>query len=115
MIHLLAIAGRIGVELKLEDFDKLGSEVNNILNLQPSGKYLMEDFCYAGGLPAVMREILPMLHGDALVVAMPEVKDRLTAMGLTVGFMTQQQLAAREQAYTQVWTRIVKEKGFAQP
>ena len=68
VIHLLAIAGRIGVELKLEDFDKLGSEVNNILNLQPSGKYLMEDFCYAGGLPAVMREILPMLHGDALTV-----------------------------------------------
>ena len=68
VIHLLAIAGRIGVELKLEDFDKLGSEVNNILNLQPSGKYLTEDFCYAGGLPAVMREILPMLHGDALTV-----------------------------------------------
>lgn len=68
VIHLLAIAGRIGVNLKLEDFDKLGSEVNNILNLQPSGKYLMEDFCYAGGLPAVMREILPMLHGDALTV-----------------------------------------------
>ncbi|WNO05404.1 IlvD/Edd family dehydratase [Rhodoferax mekongensis] len=68
VIHLLAIAGRIGVDLKLEDFDKLGSEVNNILNLQPSGKYLMEDFCYAGGLPAVMREILPMLHGDALTV-----------------------------------------------
>ncbi len=68
VIHLLAIAGRIGVDLKLEDFDKLGSEVNNILNLQPSGQYLMEDFCYAGGLPAVMREILPMLHGDAMTV-----------------------------------------------
>jgi dihydroxy-acid dehydratase len=68
VIHLLAIAGRIGVELKLEDFDKLGSEVNNILNLQPSGQYLMEDFCYAGGLPAVMREILPMLHADAMTV-----------------------------------------------
>ena len=68
VIHLLAMAGRIGVELTLEDFDKLGSEVNNILDLQPSGKYLMEDFCYAGGLPAVMREILPMLHGDALTV-----------------------------------------------
>ena len=68
VIHLLAIAGRLGVELKLEDFDKLGSEVNNILNLQPSGKYLMEDFCYAGGLPAVMREILPLLHSDCLTV-----------------------------------------------
>jgi L-arabonate dehydrase len=68
VIHLLAIAGRMGVELKLEDFDKLGSEVNNILNLQPSGKYLMEDFCYAGGLPAVMREILPMLHSECMTV-----------------------------------------------
>jgi L-arabonate dehydrase len=68
VIHLLAIAGRMGVELKLEDWDKLGSEVNNILNLQPSGKYLMEDFCYAGGLPAVMREILPMLHGECMTV-----------------------------------------------
>nr|WP_315480130.1 IlvD/Edd family dehydratase [uncultured Rhodoferax sp.] len=68
VIHLLAIAGRLGVELKLEDFDKLGSEVNNILNLQPSGKYLMEDFCYAGGLPAVMREILPLLHSDCMTV-----------------------------------------------
>ncbi|WP_294766890.1 IlvD/Edd family dehydratase [uncultured Rhodoferax sp.] len=68
VIHLLAIAGRIGVDLKLEDFDKLGSEVNNILNLQPSGQYLMEDFCYAGGLPAVMREILPLLHADAMTV-----------------------------------------------
>ncbi|OYQ42402.1 dihydroxy-acid dehydratase [Rhodoferax sp. TH121] len=68
VIHLLAIAGRLGVDLKLEDFDKLGSEVNNILNLQPSGQYLMEDFCYAGGLPAVMREILPMLHGDCITV-----------------------------------------------
>jgi L-arabonate dehydrase len=68
VIHLLAIAGRMGVELKLEDFDRLGSEVNNILNLQPSGKYLMEDFCYAGGLPAVMREILPMLHSECMTV-----------------------------------------------
>lgn len=77
VIHLLAIAGRIGVELKLEDFDKLGSEVNNILNLQPSGKYLMEDFCYAGGLPAVMREILPMLHGDAMTVNGKTIRDNV--------------------------------------
>ncbi len=66
VIHLLAIAGRMGIELKLDDWDKLGSQVNCLLNLQPSGKYLMEDFCYAGGLPAVMREILPLLHGEAL-------------------------------------------------
>jgi len=77
VIHLLAIAGRIGVELKLEDWDKLGSEVNNILNLQPSGQYLMEDFCYAGGLPAVMREILPLLHGDALTANGKTIRDNV--------------------------------------
>jgi tripartite-type tricarboxylate transporter receptor subunit TctC len=51
---------------------------------------------------------------DALakVVAMPEVRDRFTAMGLTVGFMPQQQLASRERAYTQTWTRIIKSSGF---
>jgi len=77
VIHLLAIAGRLGVELKLEDFDKLGSEVNNILNLQPSGKYLMEDFCYAGGLPAVMREILPLLHSDCMTVNGKTVRENV--------------------------------------
>jgi L-arabonate dehydrase len=68
VIHLLAIAGRIGVKLKLEDWDKLGSELPCLLNLQPSGKYLMEDFYYAGGLPAVMREIAHLLDGRAMTV-----------------------------------------------
>ncbi|WP_428312909.1 IlvD/Edd family dehydratase [Hydrocarboniphaga sp.] len=68
VIHLLAIAGRIGVDLKLEDWDRLGSEMPCLLDLQPSGKYLMEDFYYAGGLPAVMREVLQYLHRDALTV-----------------------------------------------
>jgi L-arabonate dehydrase len=62
VIHLLAIAGRIGVDLKLEDFDRLASELPCILNLQPSGQHLMEDFCYAGGLPVVMKEIASVLH-----------------------------------------------------
>src|SRR6476619_956960 len=61
VIHLLAIAGRIGVKLELGDWDKLGSELPCLLNLQPSGQYLMEDFYYAGGLPAVMREIQHVL------------------------------------------------------
>ena len=69
VIHLIAIAGRLGVELKLEDFDRLGSEMPCLVNLQPSGQYLMEDFCYAGGLPVVMKEILAHLHGDALTVS----------------------------------------------
>lgn len=68
VIHLLAVAGRIGVDLKLEDWDRLGSEVPCLVNLQPSGKYLMEDFCYAGGLPAVMREISHLLKLDAPTV-----------------------------------------------
>ncbi|HJS77201.1 MAG TPA: IlvD/Edd family dehydratase [Burkholderiales bacterium] len=57
VIHLIAIARRIGVELGLEDFDRLGRGVHTLVNLMPSGKYLMEDFYYAGGLPAVLREL----------------------------------------------------------
>ena len=65
VIHLLAIAGRIGVKLSLEDWDKLGSALPCLLDLQPSGRFLMEDFYYAGGLPAVMREISKLLDLDA--------------------------------------------------
>ncbi len=68
VIHLLAIAGRIGVPLTLEDWDKLGSALPCLVNLQPSGKYLMEDFYYAGGLPAVMKEIASLLDTRALTV-----------------------------------------------
>jgi dihydroxy-acid dehydratase len=68
VIHLLAIAGRIGVPLTLSDWDQIGSELPCLVNLQPSGKFLMEDFYYAGGLPAVMREIKHVLDGGALTV-----------------------------------------------
>jgi len=68
VIHLLAIAGRIGVKLSLEDWDTLGRDVPCLVNLMPSGKYLMEDFYYAGGLPAVIRELGKLIHGDALTV-----------------------------------------------
>src|SRR6478736_3839977 len=70
VIHLIAIAGRIGVKLDLKDFDRLGKGMNTILNLMPSGKYLMEDFCYAGGLPVVLRELGEnnLLHKDDLTV-----------------------------------------------
>jgi len=57
VIHLVAIARRIGVELDLDDFDHAGRGVHTLVNLMPSGKYLMEDFYYAGGLPAVLREL----------------------------------------------------------
>jgi dihydroxy-acid dehydratase len=68
VIHLLAIAGRLGVPLTLDDFDALARDVPTLVNLQPSGTYLMEDFCYAGGLPAVMRELGELLRLDVLTV-----------------------------------------------
>jgi dihydroxy-acid dehydratase len=68
VVHLLAIAGRIGVKLELEDWDRLGSQLPCLVDLQPSGKFLMEDFYYAGGLPAVLREIASVLNPDALTV-----------------------------------------------
>ncbi len=70
VIHLIALAGRIGVELTLDDWDRLGRDVATIVDLMPSGRFLMEDFYYAGGLPAVMRALgeADMLHRDALTV-----------------------------------------------
>lgn len=67
-IHLMAIAGRLGVELELEDFDRFSRGVPLVANLQPSGKYFMEDLYHAGGLPAVMHAIERHLHTDALTV-----------------------------------------------
>ena len=68
VLHLLAIAGRLGLELALEDFDQLGSRLPLLVNLMPSGQYLMEDFFYAGGLPVVMQQLGALLHRDALTV-----------------------------------------------
>jgi len=70
VIHLLAIAGRLGVEHTLDDWDALGRDVPCLVNLMPSGDYLMEDFYYAGGLPMVLRELAEadLLHKDALTV-----------------------------------------------
>ncbi len=68
IIHLLAIAGRIGIPLTLHDFDRLSANVPFVANIQPSGKYFMEDLYYAGGLPAVMKEIDRFLHGNCITV-----------------------------------------------
>ncbi len=68
IVHLLAIAGRLGVQLRLDDFDKLIRDIPFLVNLQPSGEYLMEDFYYAGGLPVVMKELGSVLHEDALTI-----------------------------------------------
>lgn len=68
VIHMLAIAGRIGVKLELDDFDKIGSHIPLLLNLMPSGKYLMEDFYYAGGLPVILNELKDKLHKNVVTV-----------------------------------------------
>ncbi|RYZ39887.1 MAG: dihydroxy-acid dehydratase, partial [Sphingobacteriales bacterium] len=68
VIHLMAIAGRIGVDLTLDDFDKIGSKIPLLLNLMPAGKYLMEDFYYAGGLPVILNELKEVLHENVVTV-----------------------------------------------
>src|SRR5207344_1153718 len=68
VVHLLAIAGRIGVPLSLDDWDRLGRDMPCLVNLMPSGRYLMEDFYYAGGLPVVIREIGKYIHKKSLTV-----------------------------------------------
>lgn len=68
VIHLLAIAGRIGVDLTIEDFDKFSASIPLLANLQPSGKHFMEDLFYAGGLPAVMKELDAVLHTGCITV-----------------------------------------------
>src|SRR6187551_1724849 len=75
VIHLIAVARRIGVKLDLEDWDEFGRGVHTLVNLMPNGKYLMEDFCYAGGLPVVIREL-----GEQGLLN----KDALTANGQTI-------------------------------
>ncbi len=69
IVHLLAIAGRVGIDLSLDDFDELGSRLPLLVNLMPSGQFLMEDFYYAGGLPVVIQELKAHLHMDALTVS----------------------------------------------
>lgn len=68
IIHLLAIAGRIGVDLTIDDFDKLSANIPLLANVQPSGEHFVEDIFYAGGLPAIMQEMKHILHLNALTV-----------------------------------------------
>lgn len=68
IIHLTAIAGRLGIDLPQKLFDDLSRTTPFVLNLKPSGQFLMEDFFYAGGLPALLKEISPLLHTDAITV-----------------------------------------------
>jgi dihydroxy-acid dehydratase len=68
VVHLIAIAGRLGIDLPLSEFDRLSRQTPFIVNVKPSGRYVMEDFFYAGGLPAVLKEIAPLLDTAVLTV-----------------------------------------------
>ncbi len=67
VVHLLALAGRVGIDLSLEDFE-IGSDVPLLVNCMPSGKYLMEDFCYAGGMPVILKELSGLLRNAKTVL-----------------------------------------------
>ncbi|ASZ12101.1 dihydroxy-acid dehydratase [Chitinophaga pendula] len=77
VLHLLAIAGRIGVPLTIDEFDHLSAQVPLIANLQPSGSYFMEDLYYAGGLPALMNEMLDYLDGSCMTVNGKSIRDNV--------------------------------------
>ena len=79
VVHLIAIAGRLGVPLSVDDFDRLASELPCLLNLQPSGDHLMEDFCYAGGLQVVMKEIAHLLHTSIVTSSGQTVKENMAS------------------------------------
>ena len=79
VVHLLAVAGRVGVDLTLYDWDRCGRDMATIVNLMPSGKYLMEEFFYAGGLPVVLKHLgdAGLLHKDAITVSGQSVWDEV--------------------------------------
>jgi L-arabonate dehydrase len=104
VIHLMAIAGRIGVDLSLEDWDRLGKDVPTIVDLMPSGRFLMEDFYYAGGLPAVIRRLgeKGLLH-----------KDALTANGRTIWENSQDAACWNEEVIRPIDKPLTKSGGIA--
>ncbi|MGV8988452.1 MAG: IlvD/Edd family dehydratase [Cypionkella sp.] len=78
VVHLLAIAGRVGVDLTLDDWDRVGRDVPTIVDLMPSGRFLMEELAYAGGIPAVMKRIEHLLHLDVMTATGTTFRQRLT-------------------------------------
>ncbi|MQA01982.1 MAG: dihydroxy-acid dehydratase [Streptosporangiales bacterium] len=77
VLHLIAVAGRVGVDLSLDDFDQLARQIPLLVDLKPSGRFLMAEFDDAGGMPALLRELLPMLHTDALTVDGTSVEENV--------------------------------------
>ena len=89
VIHLLAIAGRIGLPLQLSDFDRISKNIPLIANLQPSGQYFMEDLFYAGGLPVVLKALDGLLHRDAITVNGKTISDNYSnAIGYNSNVIT---------------------------
>jgi L-arabonate dehydrase len=78
VIHLIAIAGRLGIPLTLEDFDRISRRTACIVDVKPSGEYLMEDLFYAGGVPAVMHRIQDLLHGDCSTVNGKSISENIS-------------------------------------
>ncbi len=79
VIHLVAIAGRLGIQLSLDEFDRISRETPLLVNVKPSGEYLMEDLFYAGGIPALMNEIRASLHTDAITVTGRSIGENIAA------------------------------------
>jgi dihydroxy-acid dehydratase len=99
ILHLTAIAGRLGIAVDLERLDALGRETPVLLDLKPSGKYYMEDFHAAGGVPALLRELKPLLHLDALTVTGRTLGEEIEASG--DGFPQSVIRPLRDPIYTQ--------------
>lgn len=79
VVHLLALAGRLGIDLPLSRFDELSRTTPLVASMRPAGKFQMEELYEAGGIPAVMRELLPLLNGEALTVTGQSVSDNLAS------------------------------------
>lgn len=82
LIHLTAIAGRVGVQLNLEEFDEIGSKMPLLVNLMPSGKFLMEDFYYAGGVPVVLKQMQSVLKMDVITVSGKTHRENIAGAGI---------------------------------
>src|SRR5437763_126603 len=81
VVHLLALAGRVGVPLSLERFDEISRRTPVLANVRPSGEHLVEDLFHAGGVPVVLRELLPLLDGEALSVSGRSLAENVAAGG----------------------------------
>lgn len=102
VVHLLAIAGRVGIDLHLDDFDQWGSKIPLLLNLMPSGKFLMEDFYYAGGLPVIIKELKDYLK-----------KESITANGKTIFENVENADCYNEEVIATIEKPLIEEAGIA--